>query len=249
VEHVSSLLAVTDLTKAFGTAPALDRCSLAVEAGTITGLIGPNGSGKTTLLNIVTGQLAADAGRVEFAGQDITGHRGRPLYRQGLSRTYQEARVFGGLSVRENLIAAGGNRWVHLFTQRFRRADRDNADRLLDEFRLRPLAEAPAGELPYGQRKLVEFGTVLMGAPRLVLLDEPTAGVHPDLVAVMERHIRQLHAGGVTFLIVEHDTKFVLRLCDPVIVLDAGRPIFTGSPAEVRDSRLVQNAYFGTTGR
>jgi ABC-type branched-subunit amino acid transport system ATPase component len=243
---VSDLLAVSGLTKAFGGVRAVDDCSLAVKEGTVTGLIGPNGSGKTTVFNIVTGYLRADAGRVEFAGRTVTGHDPGRLYRQGLSRTFQQARVFPGLTVLENLVAAAGYPWWQLFTRRIRRTDRDRAHHLLAEFRLAPLADAPAAELSYGQRKLLEFAAVLMSSPRLVLLDEPTAGVNPVMMETMERHIRERHAAGITFLIVEHDMTFVMRLCDPVIALDAGRPIFSGRPAEVQSNPLVLDAYLGS---
>jgi ABC-type branched-subunit amino acid transport system ATPase component len=239
------LLAVSGLTKAFGGVRAVDGCTLAVPAGGITGLIGPNGSGKTTLFNLVTGYLRPDAGRVGFAGRDVTRWRTGRLYRHGLSRTFQQARVFPQLSVLENLVVAGGQRWWQLAYRRVRRADRDRAGALLAEFALAGLADAPAGELSYGQRKLLEFAAVLMSEPRLVLLDEPTAGVNPVLVAAMERHVRARHAAGTTFLVVEHDMGFVMRLCDPVIVLDAGRPLFTGPPAEVQRHPAVLDAYLG----
>jgi ABC-type branched-subunit amino acid transport system ATPase component len=115
----------------------------------------------------------------------------------------------------------------------------------MEEFRLTPVASLPAAQLSYGQRKLLEFTAVLMSAPRLVLLDEPTAGVNPVLVEAMERHIRERQAGGITFLVVEHDMSFVMRLCDPVIVMDAGRMIFSGPPAAVQTSALVLDAYLG----
>jgi ABC-type branched-subunit amino acid transport system ATPase component len=242
---VSGLLSVTGLNRTFGGVRALADCSLSVAGGAVTGLIGPNGSGKTTLFNVVTGYLRADAGRVEFAGRDVTGHHPGRLYRQGLSRTFQQARVFGQLTVLENMVAAGGYPWWRLFSRRVGRADRHRATELLAEFRLDPLAEAYAAELSYGQRKLLEFAALLMSAPRLVLLDEPTAGVNPVLVETMERHIRERHAAGVTFLIVEHDMPFVMRLCDPVVVLDAGRPIFAGKPAKAQADQRVLDAYLG----
>jgi ABC-type branched-subunit amino acid transport system ATPase component len=243
---MSALLAVQDLSRSFGGIRALDRCTLTVDAGTTTGLIGPNGSGKTTLFNIVTGYLRADAGRVEFAGRKVTGHGTARLYRRGLSRAFQQARVFPELTVLENLVVAGGYPWWQMLARRIRRSDQDRATGLIEEFRLGPVADALAGELSYGQRKLLEFAAVLMSSPRLVLLDEPTAGVNPVMVETMERHIRERHRSGTTFLIVEHDMGFVMRVCDPVIVLDAGRPIFTGGPAEVQQHPLVLDAYLGS---
>jgi ABC-type branched-subunit amino acid transport system ATPase component len=243
---MSDLLAVHDLTKVFGGVRAVDGASLSVKEGTVTALIGPNGSGKTTLFNIITGYLKADAGRVEFAGRDVTGLDPGRLYRQGLSRTFQQARIFPQLTVQENLVVAGGYGWRKLFTSRVGRADRERAASLLEEFRLARISDLFASELSYGQRKLLEFAAVLMSEPRLVLLDEPTAGVNPVLIETMERHVRERNAAGITFLIVEHDMTFVMRLCDPVIVLDAGRPIFTGEPLVVQNNPLVLDAYLGS---
>ena len=243
---MTDLLAVHDLTKVFGGVRAVDGASLNVEEGAITALIGPNGSGKTTLFNIITGYLKADAGRVEFDGRDVTGSDPGRLYRQGLSRTFQQARIFPQLTVQENLVVAGGYGWRKLFTSRVGREDRQRAASLLEEFRLDRVADLFASELSYGQRKLLEFAAVLMSAPRLVLLDEPTAGVNPVLIETMERHVRERNAAGITFLIVEHDMTFVMRLCDPVIVLDAGKPIFTGEPSVVQNNALVLDAYLGS---
>jgi ABC-type branched-subunit amino acid transport system ATPase component len=242
---MTELLNVEHITKVFGGVRAVDDCSLTVEEGTITALIGPNGSGKTTLFNMITGYLPADSGRVAFAGKDVTGSDPGRLYRAGLSRTFQQARVFPQLSVLENLVIAAGYRWSQLFTRRVASADRARADDLLEEFRLAPVAELQAAELSYGQRKLLEFAAVLMSSPRLVLLDEPTAGVNPVMIETMERHIRSRHQSGITFLIVEHDMTFVMRLCDPVIVLDSGREIFTGKPTDVQTNPLVLDAYLG----
>ncbi|MDX6227447.1 MAG: branched-chain amino acid transport system ATP-binding protein [Frankiales bacterium] len=242
---MSALLEVDGITKVFGGVRAVDGCSLAVVEGTVTALIGPNGSGKTTLFNIITGYLEADSGQVSFAGKPVLGKDPGKLYRSGLSRTFQQARVFPQLSVQENLVIAAGYRWSQLFTRRVAADDRRRAAELLEEFRLAPVADLLAAELSYGQRKLLEFAAVLMSDPRLVLLDEPTAGVNPVMIDTMERHIRSRHAAGITFLIVEHDMTFVMRLCDPVIVLDAGRQIFAGHPADVQNNPLVLDAYLG----
>ena len=242
---MTALLRVDAITKVFGGVRAVDGCSFEVAEGTITALIGPNGSGKTTLFNIVTGYLGADSGSVKFAGGNVTGKDPGRLYRAGLSRTFQQARVFPQLSVQENLVVAAGYGWTQLFTRRVGRGDRERAQELLEEFRLAPVADLLAAELSYGQRKLLEFAAVLMSSPRLVLLDEPTAGVNPVMIETMERHIRSRNAAGITFLVVEHDMTFVMRLCDPVIVLDAGQPIFSGMPAEVQSNPLVLDAYLG----
>ncbi len=242
---MSGLLEVQGISKRFGGVRAVDECSLRVDEGTLTGLIGPNGSGKTTVFNIVTGYLKADAGRVCFAGRDVTGKDPGQLYRQGLTRTFQQARVFPQLTVLENLAVAAGFSWPQLFTRRIGRQDRERASTLLEEFTLTKVADLLAAELSYGQRKLLEFAAVLMSSPRLVMLDEPTAGVNPVLIDTMERHIRERQEAGVTFLIVEHDMAFVMRLCDPVVVLEAGRPIFTGPPLEAQNNPAVLDAYLG----
>lgn len=239
------LLVVERLTKAFGGVTAVNECSFEVQPGTITALIGPNGSGKTTAFNMITGYLKPDSGTIRFRGETIARPKPAQLYRRGLSRTFQQARIFPELSVEENLVVAAGYSWSQLFGRRISRRDRDRAAAMLAEFRLDPLAQLPAGELSYGQRKLLEFAAVLMSDPVLVLLDEPTAGVNPVMIDTMEQHIRQRHADGVTFLVVEHDMQLVMRLCDPVIVLDQGAPIAFGTPEQVQSDPLVLEAYLG----
>jgi len=242
---MTALLEVSGLTKRFGGVTAVADCSFTVPAGSITALIGPNGSGKTTVFNLATGYLRADAGAVVFDGARV----GRPdpgdLYRRGLTRTFQQARVFRRLTLIENLTLASPKRWTSFFRRDVTTADRVRAQDMLVGFGLGDLAEQPAGELSYGQQKLLEFATVLMGDPKLVLLDEPTAGVNPIMVEHMERHIRALHARGITFLVVEHDMTLVMRLCDPVIVMDHGAKLAEGRPREVQGDPAVLDAYLG----
>ncbi|MEY9968001.1 ABC-type branched-subunit amino acid transport system ATPase component [Streptacidiphilus sp. MAP12-16] len=240
------ILEVRDLSKHFGGVAAVDHCSFTVARGTVTGLIGPNGSGKTTVFNLVTGHLAADAGQILLDGRPVTRPDPARLHRRGLCRTFQQPRIFPDLTVLENLAVAAGHPWQALAGPRVRRADRDRGEALLAEFALAAHSAHRADELSYGQRKLLEFAALLMSSPALVLLDEPTAGVNPTMVRTMERHIRERHAAGTTFLVVEHDMNLLMRLCDPVIVLDRGAVIAQGAPGAVQTDRQVLDAYLGS---
>jgi neutral amino acid transport system ATP-binding protein len=243
---VTALLEVNAAYKRFGGVVAVDECTFAVEAGTITGLIGPNGSGKTTVFNLVTGYLPVDRGEIRFAGSTVRRPDPTRLARRGLIRTFQQARVFPNLTAIENLALAVPHSVFAAVRSRISSAERALGEKLLADFNLSAHADTLAAELSFGQRKLLEFAATLMGRPRLVLLDEPAAGVNPVLIETIERHIRRLNAEGLTFLVVEHDMPLVMRLCDPVIVLDRGQKIAEGTAAEMQNDQRVLDAYLGS---
>ncbi len=243
---MTALLEVRGVRQRFGPIQALDDCSLTVPPGTITGLIGPNGSGKSTLMNVISGYQRPDSGEVLFEGRQIAGLGPARVYREGISRTFQRARVFPQMTVLENMVVAAPLTPRHIFRLGPSADTMERAHSLLADFRLAHMTDAHAGELSYGQTKLLEFAAVLMGRPRLLLLDEPTAGVNETLIAVMSDRINELQQSGVTVLLVEHNMEFVMGLCDPIVVLDQGRPIFSGPAAEAQTSSIVLDAYLGS---
>jgi ABC-type branched-subunit amino acid transport system ATPase component len=243
---VSALLAAEGLTKRFGGVSAVADCSFDVAEGSITALVGPNGSGKTTVFNLLTGYLRADRGRVVFAGRAFRRPEPQRLSRAGLARTFQQARVFPQLTLVENLVVGIQQPWRAIGRRSVRRSERAQALELLDEFGLAALADEPARTLSYGQKKLLEFAGLLVGRPRLVLLDEPTSGVNPVVTEAVERRVRELREGGITFLIVEHNMSVVMRLCEHVVVLDHGSTIAEGPPEAIRRDPRVLDAYLGT---
>jgi len=243
---MTALLEIEGLTKRFGGVVAVDRCSFSVPAGTITALVGPNGSGKTTVFNLITGYARPDAGLVRLDGDAVRRPHPVRLARRGLTRTFQQARIFPQLTLVENLAASLQQPWRAIVRRAVSPSERTRSLELLDEFDLLRLADERAADLSYGQKKLLEFATVVMGEPRLVLLDEPTAGVNPLLVETIEQRIRELRARGLTFLVVEHNMNLVMRLCDPVIVLDHGTKLAEGDPEEVQANPRVLDAYLGT---
>ncbi len=249
------MLRVEGLVKRFGGLRALDGCSLEAATDGITGLIGPNGSGKSTLFNCVTGFYRPDTGQVSFEGVPLGGLPPWEVARRGIVRTFQQARVFPRLTCLENLLFAPagqpGEGLVRALlrppgVRRRESALRARAEGLLARVELAGHADALAGSLSYGQQKLLELARALMTDPRLLLLDEPAAGINPALVERLVELIRALHAEGTGFLIVEHDMPFVMTLCQRVVVLDYGQTIAAGPPDAVARDPRVLDAYLGS---
>jgi neutral amino acid transport system ATP-binding protein len=249
------ILAVREVIRAFDGLRAVDGASFDVEQGSITALIGPNGAGKSTLFNVVSGFLSADRGTVRFEGRRIDRAASHRIARRGLVRTFQVPRALTRLSVLDNVLLAArdhpGERLTGLLLRPARTRARERhahrrARELLELFGLERHARDYAGVLSGGQRKLLDFARVLMAEPRLVLLDEPMAGVNPVLGRQLLEHVLQLRAqGGMTFLFVEHDLDVVMEASDRVIVMNEGRVIASGTPAEVRSDKRVVDAYLG----
>ena len=245
---MTTLLSAQSITKAFGGVQALNLCSLDVEKGSVTGLIGPNGSGKTTLFNVVTGYVKPDAGTVTFEGSDITGARPNKVFAMGIGRTFQLTRIFGRISVLENMLVATQREesWLRGLTRSMSsKSELDAAMEWLDFVGIARLAKLPAGSLSYGQRKLLELAYVLVADPDVILLDEPAGGVNLTLINEISQKFRALNKEGKTFLIVEHNMEFVMNICDSVTVMHQGANLVTGTPAEVRSNPLVLDAYLG----
>jgi ABC-type branched-subunit amino acid transport system ATPase component len=249
------LLSVSGLTKSFGGVRAVDEVSFDVAEGSLTALIGPNGAGKTTAFNLISGFIRPDRGSVRFAGNPIAGRRGDVVARHGLVRMFQTPRVLTRMTVLENIMLAApdqpGERLAMPFVmpRRVKRREaeiRAGATALIELLRLAPLTHAFAGTLSGGQRKLLELGRALIAEPRMILLDEPMAGVAPLLAGELLGHIRTLSAErGVTVFLIEHDMDVVMSISQRVIVMDEGRVIADGTPAAVQASVRVIEAYLG----
>jgi len=243
------LLEVVGLEKSYGAIRAVDGVSFSVMPGEIFGVIGPNGSGKTTMFNTVLGQIRPDAGTITLEGRDITHRSPLQLSRRGVGRTFQSLQVFGQMTVRDNLIAAAQEHRGTMLGRLFAAPDHGlggKADQLLAQFRLGDVAHRRAGELSYGQQKLVDIAMAFMSDPVLVLLDEPCAGVNPRLVDDIRRLLQELNqARRRSFVVIEHNMEFVQQLCHRVLVMVEGRVLAIGTPAEIRANREVLDAYLG----
>jgi len=246
---MTPVLQVTNIRKQFGGLTAVDGVSFSVNEGEILGIIGPNGSGKSTLFNCVLGQLQPTEGEVRVDGQLVTGLRPCDLNRLGVSRTFQLLQVFPQLSVRDNLILAGQEHKGSMGTRLFGARDAgltDDANRMIEFFRLSHVADEKAGGLSYGQQKLLDAAMAFMAGPRLVLLDEPAGGVNLTMLGHLRERLQAINAEqNATFVVIEHNMEFVMALCDRIIVLAEGKMIAEGTPDAIRSNPEVIEAYLG----
>ncbi|MGI9434257.1 MAG: ABC transporter ATP-binding protein [Geminicoccaceae bacterium] len=249
------MLVVRELERRFGGLIAVHDCSFEIKAGTITGLIGPNGAGKTTCFNMIAGALAPTAGRILLDGEDITGLPTHEMFHRGIVRTFQIPHEFGKLTVLENLMVVPADQpgenlfqiWLRPAAVRAREeAVRDRALEVLEFLNLTRVRDELAENLSGGQKKLLEIGRTMMTEPRLVLLDEPGAGVNPTLLGEIRDMIQRLNQErGYTVCIIEHDMDLIASLCDPVIVLAEGTVLMEGPMSAVRKDARVLDAYLG----
>ena len=251
---MTALLEIEAAQVRFGAFAAVDGAALGVREGSITALIGPNGAGKSTLFNAIAGERPLDGGSISFAGHRIDGLAPDEVFARGLARTFQIPRPFAAMTVLENLMLAapaqhGERFWAPVLAPARIRAQeaeiRERARDILAFVTLDRVAGEAAGSLSGGQQKLLELARVLMGEPRMILLDEPAAGVNPTLTRTLLDRIMALNDRGTTFLIIEHDMDVVMRHCDPIVAMAAGRVIFEGSAAEARADRRLLDAYLG----
>ncbi len=236
---MSALVAVRALTKRFGSIVAVDGVSFDIAPGELVGFLGPNGSGKTTVLNMMSGLLRPDAGRIALAGTDVGGMSADRVARAGMIRMFQLTRVYPQMTVLENLLTAGFALGLD------RRAATDRADELLSDLKIHAYREAFASDLSGGQQKLLEFACCFMRAPKIALLDEPFAAIHPTMRRVLAEYVRRTNAAGQAYVIVSHDMPIVVDLCPRVICLAAGAVLADGPTAQVLREPAVIESYLG----
>lgn len=251
---MSSVLKVTGVTQKFGGLKALSNINMQIEPGEIVGIIGPNGAGKTTLFNIVTGIYTPTEGRVELDGEDITGVKPYLIARRGFARTFQNIRLFAKLSAMDNVILGmHGHTKVNLADAIFhtpkKRREEEACSRRAEEYlKLMNLWDdrfALASSLPYGKQRRLEIARALATNPKLLLLDEPAAGMNEQETEELLHMVRELRDLGYTILLIEHDMKFVMNVCERIYVLNYGELLAEGDPTAVRNNSLVIEAYLG----
>lgn len=226
------MLSLKNISKSFGGVKAVDRCTFEVKENTITSLIGPNGAGKTTVFNIISGLTHPDSGTIRLGGKNITGLPAYKVAKSGISRTFQLTKVFRNLSIKDNLLIA-------------KKTDEHEMKKILDSVYLSKPIDTIARELSYGQQRLLEIARALLMPHSLLMLDEPTAGVNPQIRQELKTILRNLRNEGKTVLLIEHDMEFVMDISDNVIVLAEGKVLREGKPKEIMKDKKVLEAYLG----
>lgn len=244
------MLKVENLTKHFGGVKAVNDCSFEIEKGKITALIGPNGSGKTTIFNLISGIIKSDNGKIFIANNNTANLSVDQISNLGVSRVFQRSRLFKNLTVRENLLLAIDNEDTKLWKNIFgfngvTKAKEEKIKEILEDFSISEIKNIVASELSFGQKRLVELARTILNPHKLLMLDEPVAGVNPKIRSSIASLLIKLKNNGETILLIEHDMIFTLGLADVIIVLDAGKVIATGKPNEIKSNKLVLDAYLG----
>jgi neutral amino acid transport system ATP-binding protein len=243
---MTALLKIKGLNRSFGGIQAVEDCTFMVEEGSITSLIGPNGAGKTTVFNLITGLLPIDSGQILFDGKKINGLKPHQITRKGINRTFQITRDLQELTVLENMIVQSQVKgFWDMFGTSMLKEEEDRAMDLLSFVGINHLAKEKSKNLSYGQKKLLEFASVLMSDPRLIMLDEPAGGVNPTLLESIIDRILQLNKKGITFLIIEHNMDLVMKISNPVICMAYGTVLAQGTPKEIQEDKRVLEAYLG----
>lgn len=241
-----ALLEIKGLHKSFGGIQAVENCTFSIEEGSIASLIGPNGAGKTTVFNLITGLLPLDSGSIFFDGKKIDGLEPHQITHMGISRTFQITRDLQELTVLENMVVQSKVKgFWDMFGTSMLNVEEDRAMELLAFVGIDHLAHEKSKNLSYGQKKLLEFASVLMSDPRMIMLDEPAGGVNPTLLESIIDRILQLNKKGITFLIVEHNMELVMKISNPVICMAYGTVLAQGSPKTIQDDKRVLEAYLG----
>lgn len=249
-----NMLRLERVKKSFGGLTAVNEVSFELHDTGITGLVGPNGSGKTTLFHLITGFYKLDQGHIYYRDKQISGLPPHTISRMGLVRTFQQTRALPFMSTLDNLLSSAPNQMgehlipVFLKPGRVRQEEKENRKRareILDILKLTSLTDQLAGKLSFGQQKLVEWGRVLMARPKMILLDEPTAGINPTLIRQLVEVITRLSDDGIKIFLIEHNMPFVAEICKKIFVMDSGTLIFSGTPTEAREDDRVIEAYLG----
>jgi len=244
--NLSNILEIKNLKRSFGGVKAVDGCSFEIESGKIIAMIGPNGSGKTTVFNLISGILSVDSGKIILDGSNITDNSVEERARLGISRMYQQSRLFKNLTVKENLLLVLDQRNFNFFARSKPSTEQtEQINEILDLFELNKKINMPVKTLSFGQRRLIEIARTYLLPHKIMLLDEPVAGVTPHLRNEISKFLTKLKDEGETILIIEHDMNFVYNLVDEVVVMDAGKIIAHGNPIEIEKNQKVKEAYLG----